>query len=54
MSQVLVTEAHLENIAIAIRNKLGVQTEYTPGQMAAAIETIDTAAELPSASGESF
>ena len=42
MSKVLVTESHLEDIADAIRGKLGVQTTYKPGDMAAAILTIPT------------
>lgn len=42
MSQVLVTESSLENIADAIRAKLGVATEYKPGEMAAAIASIPT------------
>ena len=42
MSQVLVTESHLEDIADAIRAKLDVETTYKPGQMAAAIEGIPT------------
>lgn len=46
MSQVLVTESHLEDIADAIRDKLGVSTTYRPGDMAAAIESIDTAGEM--------
>ena len=40
MSQVRVTETSLENIADAIRAKLGVHTEYKPGEMAAAIASI--------------
>jgi hypothetical protein len=40
MSKVLVTETHLEDIADAIREKLGVATTYRPGDMAAAIESI--------------
>lgn len=42
MSQVRVTESSLEDIADAIRAKLGVQTEYKPGEMAAAIQSIPT------------
>ena len=42
MSKVLVTEDYLEDIADAIRGKLSVQTQYKPGQMAAAIESIPT------------
>ena len=40
MAKVTVTESSLENIAAAIRAKLGVQTEYKPGEMAAAIASI--------------
>lgn len=42
MAKVTVTESSLENIADAIRAKLGVQTEYKPGEMAAAIQSIPT------------
>lgn len=42
MSKVLVTESYLDNIADAIREKNGTETTYKPGQMAAAIEAIDT------------
>lgn len=42
MSKVLVTEDYLGDIADAIRAKLGVQTTYKPGQMAAAIGSIPT------------
>lgn len=41
-AKVLVTEDYLEDIADAIRGKLSVQTQYKPGQMAAAIESIPT------------
>lgn len=40
MAKAIITESHLTDIADAIRDKLGVQTEYTPGEMAAAIESI--------------
>lgn len=40
MAKVTLTESSLENIADAIRAKLGVQTEYKPGEMAAAIASI--------------
>lgn len=40
MTKVILTEDHLEDIADAIRAKLGVSTQYKPGQMAAAIQTI--------------
>lgn len=40
MSQALITEQYLTNIADAIRDKLEVQTEYLPSQMAGAIETM--------------
>lgn len=39
---VIVNQEHLEDIADAIRAKLGVQTTYTPAQMAAAIASITT------------
>lgn len=42
MTKVLLTESHLDDIADAIRAKLGVQTTYKPGQMAAAIGSIPT------------
>lgn len=42
MAKVRVTESSLENIADAIRAKLGVATEYKPGEMAAAIASIPT------------
>lgn len=40
MSKVLVTEDYLADIADAIREKLGVQTQYKPSEMAAAIMSI--------------
>ena len=40
MTKVLITEDSLTNIANAIRLKLGVETTYTPAQMAPAISTI--------------
>ena len=40
MTKVLVTEAYLDNIADAIRAKLGTQGTFRPGQMAAAIQSI--------------
>ena len=40
MSHVYTLEENYENIAGAIRDKLGVQTTYKPSEMAAAIETI--------------
>ena len=42
MSKVLVTDTHLEDIADAIREKLGVATTYRPGDMATAIQAIPT------------
>lgn len=42
MSQVLITDSSMEDIADAIRAKLSVATEYKPGQMAAAIASIPT------------
>lgn len=40
MSDVLVNESSLSDIAGAIRSKLNVQTRYKPGEMAHAIQTI--------------
>lgn len=40
MAQVIVTESSLENIAGAIRAKLGTQAKYKPAQMAGAIAQI--------------
>ena len=54
MSQVLVTESYLEDIADAIREKNGTETTYKPSQMAAAIEDIVTADDIESATGISF
>lgn len=45
MAQVLVTESHLANIADAIREKNGLLAQYTPGQMAGAIEAIPASQE---------
>ena len=45
MAKVLVTDTYLSNIAGAIRNKLGVQTQYTPPEMAGAIASIPTGSE---------
>lgn len=42
MAQGLITLTHLSDIASAIRAKLGVQTQYNPPQMAAAIASIPT------------
>ena len=42
MSKVLVTESYLSQIANAIRSKLGGSTQYRPGDMANAIESIPT------------
>lgn len=47
MSKVLVTESHLNNIAEAIRAKNGALTTYRPGDMAAAIEALDTSGIHP-------
>lgn len=44
MAQVLVTEQHLSNIADAIRSKNGEVTTYKPGEMANAIDAIETGA----------
>lgn len=54
MAQVLLTESHLSDIANAIREKNGTDNTYTPAQMAEAIEAIETAEEIESASGVSF
>lgn len=54
MTQVLITETYLENIADAIREKNGSEDSYTPAQMATAIENIQTPDDLPEASGNSF
>ena len=40
MANVIVNDEYLEDIADAIRDKLGVQTTYKPSQMAGAIESI--------------
>ena len=40
MGKVLVTDTYLEDIADAIREKLGVETTYKPSEMAAAILSI--------------
>lgn len=47
MSKVTVTESYLEDIGDAIRGKLGTSQDYTPGQMAAAIESIPTGGITP-------
>lgn len=47
MSKVLVTESHLNNIAEAIRAKNGAPTTYRPGDMAAAIQALDTSGIHP-------
>ena len=47
MSKVTVTESYLEGIGDAIRNKLNTSQGYTPGQMAAAIESIQTGGITP-------
>lgn len=47
MSKVLVTESYLDDIADAIRSKQGGSTEYRPGDMAAAIEALDTSGIHP-------
>ena len=47
MSKVLVTEGHLNNIAEAIRSKNGAATTYRPGDMAAAIQALDTSGIHP-------
>lgn len=47
MSKVLVTESYLGGIADAIRLKNGASTTYRPGDMAAAIEALDTSGIHP-------
>lgn len=47
MSKVLVTESHVDNIAEAIRAKNGAAITYRPGDMAAAIEALDTSGIHP-------
>lgn len=47
MSKVTVTESYLESIGDAIRNKLNTSQGYTPGQMAAAINSIPTGGITP-------
>lgn len=47
MSKVTVTESYLEGIGDAIRNKLNTSQGYTPGQMAAAINSIPTGGITP-------
>ena len=54
MAQVLVTETYIEDIADAIRDKNGTSNTYTPAQMAAAIEALETIEDMDSASGVSF
>lgn len=46
-AKVLVTGDYLEDIADAIRGKLDVETQYKPGQMAGAIESIPTGGITP-------
>ena len=46
MSQVLVTEDYLEDIADAIRGKNGLLAQYKPGQMAAAITALPGSSTL--------
>ena len=47
MPKVLVTEGHLNDIAEAIRSKNGAATTYRPGDMADAIEALDTSGIHP-------
>jgi len=42
MAKVLIEEQNLSDIAASIRSKNGTETTYKPGQMATAIEAIDT------------
>lgn len=48
MGKVLVTDTHLTNIANAIRSKNGTTTTYKPGEMASAINNIQTNEDLSS------
>jgi hypothetical protein len=45
-AKVLITEEILQDIADAIRQKLGVETQYKPSEMAAAILTIGGNSEV--------
>lgn len=45
MARVLITDTYLGDIADAIRDKLDVETRYTPPQMAGAIASIPTGSE---------
>lgn len=47
MAKVIVTEGHLEDIASAIRTKNGSTDTYRPGDMAAAIQALDTSGIHP-------
>ena len=47
MSKGTITQEYLEDIADAIRGKLGVQTTYTPPQMAGAIDSIPSGGIVP-------
>lgn len=47
MAKVLVTEGYLSDIADAIRSKNGAATTYRPGDMADAIEALDTSGIHP-------
>ena len=47
MSKALITEQYLSDIADSIRNKLGVNTAYTPAQMASAIDSIGGGTPTP-------
>ena len=42
MSKAIITESNLTAIANAIRQKAGVQTTYTPSEMATAITNLPT------------
>lgn len=46
MAKVLITEDYLSDIGEAIRGKLDVSTQYTPGEMASAIGSIQTVAPV--------
>lgn len=52
MAYVLTDESNYEDIADAIREKLGTSTAYLPSQMAAAIRSIPSAVTLNVASAD--
>lgn len=52
MAQVLTDESNYEDIADAIREKLGTNTTYLPSEMAAAIRSIPSAATMSAANAD--